>query len=382
MKLFGALLGAATLVSPAYSNPNCRHPSTALADILVTEIRAHLGALQERARLYHDNRAFSTYGYEESVTYVLGVIGRFSAGRRLKTVVQSFDHLFEKSITKIKGPDDKDVMAMPLLYGNKTMGPGGIRRELAPTPIDDERGSCCFEDQWKGVNVRDKIALIKVGVCPMADKVQLATKNGARAVVLYNNVPVNISMGEVNKALGVDNWNKRVPAGLIGLEDGADWNQRLRSGEQLKVTLKVESEAKKKKSWNIITEVQEGDPEKIIMLGTHLDSSLNSPGINNGGSGTAALLSILRAVTRASCYKYRIRLAWWGAHEYGLAGSRHYASRLSKADAKKIKFYFNYDTIGSLDPHWTVLEDRGADKRGGTLLYDYLKAQGLDVTYK
>jgi Zn-dependent M28 family amino/carboxypeptidase len=65
----------------------------------------------------------------------------------------------------------------------------------------------------------------------------------------------------------------------------------------------------------------------------------------------------------------------------GLVGSLHYTSTLSEEEANKIKFYFNYDMIGSMNPKYAVYTDNEDHKYGAVHLYEYLKAAGKPAEY-
>ncbi len=43
---------------------------------------------------------------------------------------------------------------------------------------------------------------------------------------------------------------------------------------------------------NVIAQTRTGSPERVVMAGAHLDSVPEGPGINDNGSGVAALLEI------------------------------------------------------------------------------------------
>ena len=161
---------------------------------------------------------------------------------------------------------------------------------------------------------------------------------------------------------------------------GTAWIARLNAGEDLKVTLLVDTIAEMRESWNVITESKQGDPNKVIMLGAHLDSVQAGPGINDDGSGTAALLEIIEGVEKYDGFPHRIRFGWWGAEESGLVGSLYYTRHLSTEDADKIKYYFNYDMIGSPEPIFSISETENAGI-GSKLLEDYLTVNGKQVTY-
>lgn len=221
------------------------------------------------------NRAFGTAGYNESVDFILSHMHK-RFGNAFDTWVQPFFHPFETThAISVAGPEEEDVFVISLQYNTATPLPRGVSAVLIDTPVDDERGSGCFEDQWDGIDASEKIALVKRGVCPISDKLKLAKSRGARAVILYNNEP-----GEtiVPASLGIANVGLLVPAGIIRLEDGLDWKERIADGEELFVSLIVDCVNEYRKSWNVIAETRQGDPDNVIMLGAHLDSVQAGPG--------------------------------------------------------------------------------------------------------
>ncbi len=84
------------------------------------------------------------------------------------------------------------------------------------------------------------------------------------------------------------------------------------------------------------------------MAGAHLDSVADGPGINDNGSGSAALLEIAMQMAELSIEpRNTVRFAWWGAEEAGLVGSQFYVDSLTKREVKNIELYLNFDMIGS-----------------------------------
>ncbi|KES04886.1 hypothetical protein BU52_22865 [Streptomyces toyocaensis] len=99
--------------------------------------------------------------------------------------------------------------------------------------------------------------------------------------------------------------------------------------------------------WNVVAEWPHGDPDDVVFAGAHLDGVTAGPGINDNGSGSAAVLETALAVSRAGLRPdKRLRFGWWGAEELGLIGSRHYADGLSAAERDKIDIYLNFDMVG------------------------------------
>ena len=194
---------------------------------------------------------------------------------------------------------------------------------------------------------------------------------------MYDEVPgTNI----VVPTLGAENIGRMVPIGIIPLEVGQDWKSRLAAGEEVTATLLVDSISETRETRNIISETKQGDPNNVVMLGAHLDSVQKGAGVNDDGSGTAALLEIMTAVRRYDNFPNKIRFAWWGAEESGLVGSLYYTSHLTETEADNIRYYFNYDMIGSPQPDYSIASNENSGV-GPQLLDEYLVTKGIDVRH-
>ncbi|KAJ3495275.1 hypothetical protein NLG97_g3514 [Lecanicillium saksenae] len=351
-------------------------PERAEADISKNELQNVLWHFQKIARDNGGNRAHGLPGYKASVDFILErVVKRF--GARLDTYVQPFNATFNQ-VKKIEltGPAGESVEVYALQFVQQTPS-DGASGDLIDTPVDDQRGSGCFEDQWAGIDAAGKIPLIKRGICALSTKLKLAKERGAVAAVIYNNEPGTPG----GATLGSGNFGQLVPVGLVRQDVGLDWKKRLAAGDQLRVKLLVDAIFEQRESWNIVSETKLGDPNNVVMLGAHLDSVQAGPGVNDDGSGSAALLEIVTSFQKYVGYKNKVRFAWWGAEELGLLGSLHYTAQLPEAERDKIKFYFNYDMIGSIEPVYLVQSDTVAHKYGGQPLFDYLVRNGVTPRY-
>ncbi|MER7720580.1 M28 family metallopeptidase [Streptomyces flaveolus] len=110
--------------------------------------------------------------------------------------------------------------------------------------------------------------------------------------------------------------------------------------------------------YNLIADWPGGDTNQVVMSGSHLDSVTSGPGINDNGSGSAAVLETALAVARSGYQPTKhLRFAWWGAEELGLVGSRYYVNSLGSTGRAKISGYLNFDMIGSPNPGYFVYDD-------------------------
>lgn len=107
--------------------------------------------------------------------------------------------------------------------------------------------------------------------------------------------------------LGAESIGQVLPVGIIPLEVGESWKGRLAAGERLDVTLIVDAITETRETWNVFVETKSGDPDKVVMLGAHLDSVQKGAGINDDGSGVAALLEIMGSVKKYDGFPHKIR---------------------------------------------------------------------------
>ena len=96
----------------------------------------------------------------------------------------------------------------------------------------------------------------------------------------------------------------------------------------------------------MIAELPGSNNDNVVMAGAHLDSVTAGPGINDNGSGSAALLETALQMSKVKP-ENTVRFAWWGAEEAGLIGSTAYVDGLSQAERDRIALYMNYDMVGS-----------------------------------
>ena len=111
--------------------------------------------------------------------------------------------------------------------------------------------------------------------------------------------------------------------------------------------LVLDSKPVMKKSRNVLAQTKSGDTKNVVMVGAHLDSSARSPGINDDGSGLAAVLETAAALGSQPRITNAVRFAFWGSEENALGGSTKYVRGLDPDQLDEIALYLNLDMIGS-----------------------------------
>ena len=91
-----------------------------------------------------------------------------------------------------------------------------------------------------------------------------------------------------------------------------------------------------------------GRADRIVVVGAHLDSVAEGPGINDNGSGTSAILETALQMAELGIEPTnRVRFAFWGGEEDGLIGSDYYVSQLTARQLKHHAVNLNFDMVGS-----------------------------------
>ncbi|WIX76232.1 M20/M25/M40 family metallo-hydrolase [Amycolatopsis carbonis] len=98
---------------------------------------------------------------------------------------------------------------------------------------------------------------------------------------------------------------------------------------------------------NVIAQTRTGSPDHVVMVGAHLDSVQDGPGIVDNGSGVAALLEIAKRLGPSAALRNTVRFAFFGSEEDGSQGSKAYVNGLSTEGLGKIMLYLNVDMIAS-----------------------------------
>lgn len=353
-----------------------------VSQMTASGIATHLEAFYDHAMAHDGNRAAGTPGYEASADYVAEVLGE--AGYEVR--IQPFD--FERfqvlgaPLLAQLWPESVDYPAS--VVSTATYSPAG--EVVGPLrPIDLSLGlgntttSGCEPDDFDDLVAGD-LALIQRGGCTFAQKALNAEAAGADGVLIFNQGESNTSMGVVQGTLGAGS-GLGIPVLFTNYASG----EALAGLNLPEVWLRADTEIEVVTTRNVIVDTAGGDPNDLVMYGAHLDSVPAGPGINDNGTGSAALLEVARAVAPCALRR-RIRFAWWGAEEVGLLGSEHYVAELTPEERSTHRFYLNFDMVGSpnyarlvYDGDGSAYDNPGPGNSGEleALFTDYFNAAGL-----
>jgi Zn-dependent M28 family amino/carboxypeptidase len=293
----------------------------------------HLDKLQQIADANGGNRAVGTPGYDSSIDYITNVL----RDKGFDVQTPNFDfRQFEAEAVSL-AVNGATVPAHVLQYSAGT-GPDGVSGPLVAAPAEDTPG--CSASDYDGLPVTGAVVLVDRGSCQFSAKEAAAVQRGAVGLVIADNVTEQKMSGTLGAQTDV-----KIPVVSIAKTDGA----RLRN-EPGPTTIKVDAKVKTVQARNVIAQTKTGSAQNVVMVGAHLDSVAEGPGINDNGSGVAAVLETALQMGSSPPIQNAVRFAFWGAEELGLVGSQRYIQSLDENALKDIALYLNFDMLASPNP--------------------------------
>lgn len=328
--------GRAAHEQPSPSTP--AGPSAAATDfaetlqqqVTVDALTGHLSKLQEIADQHGGNRALGSQGYDASVDYVANTLRDNGFDVQTPEFEVRIPFAEEPSLT-VGGAD---IAASPL---NFTIGtpPEGISAPLVPARVEDSPG--CTPSDYDGLPVAGAVVLVDRGTCPFSEKESAAAERGAVALIVANNEEGDEMGGTLGEQTEV-----KIPVISITKASG----ERLRA-DPADTTIKLHAGVNTERTRNVIAQTKTGSTDNVVMIGAHLDSVPEGPGINDNGSGVSAALETAVQLGSSPEVNNAVRFGFWGAEENGLLGSSDYVSSLTVDELKDIALYLNFDMIAS-----------------------------------
>ncbi|ORA79264.1 peptidase M28 [Mycobacterium malmoense] len=292
----------------------------------------HLRALQDIANANRGTRAAGTPGYDASVEYVAKTL----RDRGFKVSTPQFDRLYQVSPGKpaltVAGRAYQVDQASLLVR----TPPGGLTGQ----PIRPTQPSGCAPADYPAVVPKGAIAVVDDARCSVVDKQNSAVAKGAAALIVLSTAngqgapPTLFSPGYFKQLT--------VPVAVVGA-----YGATALAGNTAPIRLVLDAENVKVTSRNVLAQTETGSPHEVIMVGARLDGPRNGPGINDNGSGVAAVLETALQLGPLPPVSNAVRFVFWGAEEDGPNGAMDYVFGLDRDQLNDIALYLNFTMLGS-----------------------------------
>ena len=290
-----AVAGSVVLTAaPASAAPNTERLGDKLArEVTVGGVNRHLIALQRIADQNGGTRASGTPGFDASATYVHDKLA--AAGWNVTD--QEFEFPFFQELAppeldrispdpKVFAPGEEVVTFQFSAAGEVTGVVQPVDLTIPATPEPSSTSGCEAAD-FAGFTAGN-IALIQRGTCLFADKVANATAAGAIAVVIFNEG----QPGRTEPFAGGLGGPVTVPVVGISYAEGVHFAELAAAGPVTAARVETQTLSETRTTRNVIAETPGGRADNVVFAGAHLDSVTEGPGINDNGSGSAALLEL------------------------------------------------------------------------------------------
>ncbi len=329
--------------------------------VTVDGAREHQAAFQAIADANNGIRTSGTPGYDASVDYVVERME--TAGYDVTVQPFQFNAFIQLGPSTLEQTtpapttydEDSDYTLMSQTDAGDVNGSvTGVDLALGD-PATSTSG--CEATDFAGFPAGD-IALMQRGACSFQLKAENAANAGAVGAIIFNQGNSPDREGLINGTLG-SGYSGGIPVVFATFARGSEWA----TTPGLEMHLIVDTFRGEATSFNVLGESRGGDPDNVIMAGAHLDSVNEGPGIQDNGSGSAAILEVAEQMAKVKP-RNKVRFAWWGAEESGLVGSTFYVDNLTQEEQGDIALYLNFDMIGSPNHVFFIYDGDDSDGVG------------------
>ncbi|MQA06409.1 MAG: M20/M25/M40 family metallo-hydrolase [Streptosporangiales bacterium] len=356
-----AIAAAATLTVTSTATAAVPDSGELREAVTADGIHKHLQAFQDIADANGDNRASGLPGYDESADYVADLLD--AAGYQVtrqpfdfpffqETAPPEFERVAPDARTYVEG---EDFLTMEYSGSGDVTGTVQAVDLVLPPGADPNTSTSGCEASDFADFTAGNVALIQRGTCTFAAKAENAEAADASAVVIFNEG----QEGRTELLAGTLG-GEVVEIPVLGTTFAV--GDELASLTDPQVHIATQTSTEIRHTENVVADTPGGRADRTLVVGAHLDSVPEGPGINDNGSGTAAILEIALQLAELGVEPTnRVRFAFWGAEESGLLGSEHYVANLSKKQRKDIMLNLNFDMVASPNYVRFVYDGDGSD---------------------
>jgi Zn-dependent M28 family amino/carboxypeptidase len=358
-----AFLCALTLAVPAQAAPPV--DTSVLRDaVTVDGITDHMAALEAiaNANVFEGvpTRATGTPGHEDSVDYVVGVME--AAGFDVSLQPFEADIFFEQSPAAFErvapppaGPYPRYDGQNGVWYTADFSGDGDVTAEAVvvdftePTTAASASSSGCEAADFAGLDVTGKIVLLQRGTCDFGLKVENAQAAGAAAAVLFNEGTIGAPDRNDVLVPTLAGYDATIPVLGADYATGRALVDLITAGQTVTLRVKVDGFINEDvQTNNVIAETPGGREDRTVVVGGHLDSVYEGPGVNDDGSGVSTMMETAQEMAELGLQpRNKVRFIFFSGEEQGLLGSNFYVEQLTQREIKDISVMLDFDMLAS-----------------------------------
>lgn len=322
-----------------------------ILEALTTEVGPRLGGTPAEARA----RAWSVER--------LGAMG-FSNVRVEEFEMDTWVRGEEKASIVAPFPQDLVITAL----GNSGATDGTLRAEVvgyqdffafAAAPASEVAGKIVYISHVMPAN-QDGSGYGAYGVGRFTGP-NIAAQKGA-AAILVKSIGTDHNRTPHTGNTGFEDGVTPIPAAALSVPDADQLERVLERGRPVTIDLLLTPKRiGMQTSGNVIAEVPGRDPNaKKVLVGCHLDSWDNAPGVFDDGAGCAIVAAAAKNIMDAGQPERTIQVVWFGAEEVGIHGGAAFAQRHNGTDYHLVaESDFGADRVWKIDTN--LGEERKAE---------------------
>lgn len=205
--------------------------------------------------------------------------------------------------------------------------------------------------------VKDKIAFVYISILEgspegtknlhRSEKTALAIKNGAKGVIIFNQVDGGVLLTGTASVTGE---LLQIPAVCISKEAGVALKEKLKGKKKVQAHIAMTNHSDMIKARNVIATIKGTEkPEERILIGGHLDSWDLASGAIDNGIGSFSVLDIARSFKANKLQPKRtVQFIMFMGEEQGLLGSKYMVDQeVKNGTIESIKYMMNLDMTGN-----------------------------------
>jgi Zn-dependent M28 family amino/carboxypeptidase len=324
----------------------------------ITEHQAELEAIAN-ANLFEGipTRATGTPGHEASVEYVVEKmedagfnvsLQPFEADIFFEQAPAAFEQVAPNPTVYERYDGESGVWYTADFSGDGDATAAAVAVDFAePTTVASTSNSGCEPEDF-GPEFVGKVALLQRGTCDFGVKVENAQAAGAVAAVIFNEGTIGADDRNGIIIPTLSGYNVTIPVVGTDYPTGRSLVDLAGDGG---VTLRVKVDGfvdQDVATNNVIAETPGGRSDRTVVVGGHLDSVHEGPGINDDGSGVGMMLETAEQMHELGVSpRNKVRFIFFSGEEQGLLGSDYYVSQLSKKQIQSISVMQDYDMLAS-----------------------------------
>lgn len=297
--------------------------------LLRSLVAAGLMALGWVGAFSNERMAFDLTTLQSQGPRIAGTPSAFAAGEYLAAEARKAGYTVEFQEFSYQRTRDlgSTLVVGGTAYDNAAIAGSPARKVEAPLIAVPGLGRA---EDYAGLEVKDKIVVVRRGVIPFLEKARQAAERGALAMVVVNT--------DLNVVRGTYGGSGPIPGLIVSGREG----EALFGLSGTTATLESRMVDEQVRGRNVIA--KRGTAAPKVVVGGHYDSVPGSPGANDNASGTVTVLELARELANTSLAG-DIWFMWFDGEEDGLWGSRKFVQEHQEV-VRGLRAMLNLDMVG------------------------------------